>query len=140
MDHEAPMEFWRGVDQFNQGEFYACHDTLEEIWLTAMEPQKTFYQGILQIAVALYHLTNHNWRGSVTLLGDGLRRLRRYEPDYMDVDVARLVYQSQALLLRLQETEPEAIASLAEAMMHSTDTPIADTPTLQRPTVERLTN
>ena len=55
-----PQEFWEGVEQFNLGQFYACHDTLEALWIEALEPEKTFYQGILQIAVALYHLENEN--------------------------------------------------------------------------------
>lgn len=77
-----PSEFWRGITEFNQGEFYACHDTLEAIWMEAGEPEKTFYQGILQMAVALYHLGNRNVRGAIILLGEGMHRLRRYESDY----------------------------------------------------------
>jgi len=63
-------QLWRGIQQFNQQEFYACHDTLEELWMEAVEPKKQFYQGILQISVACYHLNNLNWRGAVILLGE----------------------------------------------------------------------
>lgn len=112
-DEVAP-EFWHGVDQFNQGEFYACHDTLEAIWMEATDPQKTFYQGVLQLAVALYHLSNQNLRGAVILLGEGVNRLRRYQPTYAGVDVAELVDQSLALLVTLQHTPPEQVPTLAE--------------------------
>ena len=64
MTESVAPEFWQGVQQFNQREYYACHDTLEAIWMEASEPEKTFYQGILQIAVALYHLSNQNLRGA----------------------------------------------------------------------------
>jgi hypothetical protein len=67
-----PPEFWQGVEQFNQRQFYACHDTLEAIWIEAGEPDKKFYQGVLQVAVGLYHLGNDNWRGAVILLGEGV--------------------------------------------------------------------
>jgi uncharacterized protein len=106
-------DFWKGVEQFNQQQFYACHDTLEAIWMEAMEPQRTFYQGILQIAVALYHLGNANLRGATILLGEGSNRLRRYQPIYAEVDVTALVTQSAELLSRLQQAqlvEGEAIA------------------------------
>jgi uncharacterized protein len=106
-------DFWKGVEQFNQQQFYACHDTLEAIWMEAMEPQRTFYQGILQIAVALYHLGNANLRGATILLGEGSNRLRRYQPIYAEVDVTALVTQSAELLSRLQQAQPvegEAIA------------------------------
>ncbi|MEB3117204.1 MAG: DUF309 domain-containing protein, partial [Limnothrix sp.] len=54
--------FWQGIEEFNRGEFYACHDTIEALWVVANEPERTFYQGVLQVAVALHHLSNLNWR------------------------------------------------------------------------------
>jgi hypothetical protein len=41
---ESP-EFWQGIEQFNQEEFYDCHDTLEAIWMDAIATEKNFYQG-----------------------------------------------------------------------------------------------
>lgn len=104
-----PEEFWQGVEQFNQEQFYACHDTLEALWMEAAEPQKTFYQGILQIAVALYHLGNSNWRGAVILLGEGINRLRRYPSTYAGIDVDELLTSSATLLTVLQQTGPEKV-------------------------------
>ena len=112
MNEGMPDEFWQGVDQFNAGQYYACHDTLEALWIEAAEPEKTFYQGILQIAVALYHLSNHNLRGAMILLGEGSNRLRRYPSEYGGIDVDELLSQSAALLTALQQTEPEKIAAL----------------------------
>ncbi len=109
MTEAVPQEFWQGVEQFNQGQFYACHDTLEALWMEATEPQKTFYQGILQIAVALYHLGNSNWRGTVILLGEGINRLRRYPPTYAGIDVDELLTSSAAMLTALQQAGPEKI-------------------------------
>jgi uncharacterized protein len=107
MEEEVEPAFWEGVEQFNRQQFYACHDTLEAIWMEAMEPQRTFYQGILQIAVALYHLGNANVRGATILLGEGTNRLRRYQPIYAGLDVAALVEQSMGLLRELQMSQLE---------------------------------
>ena len=134
MSADHPEEFWLGIDQFNQGQFYECHDTLEAIWMEAIEPDRTFYQGILQIAVALYHLSNHNGRGAVILLGEGIRRLRPYEPEYGGIDVVRLIDQSAALLYTLQRTEAEAIAPLWESLQQAT--PTSESPTI--PTIISL--
>jgi uncharacterized protein len=112
-----PREFWQGVEQFNQQEFYACHDILEALWMEAMEPLRTFYQGVLQIAVALYHLSNHNWRGSVILLGEGINRLRPYQPIYADVDVAQFLTQSAELLTILQQMGPERVMEVAQTVI-----------------------
>ena len=47
------------IEQFNQQDFYACHDTLEALWMEAIEPDRSFYQGLLQLAVGLYHFSHH---------------------------------------------------------------------------------
>ncbi|MDJ1181780.1 DUF309 domain-containing protein [Roseofilum casamattae] len=98
-----PAEFWHGVEQFNQEEFYACHDTLEAIWLEASEPERTLYQGILQVAVGIYHLGNENLRGAAILLGEGMGRLSRYQPDYADLDIAVFLQETKGLLTRVQQ-------------------------------------
>jgi predicted metal-dependent hydrolase len=111
MNDTIPPEFWQGVEQFNSGQFYACHDTLEALWIEATEPERSFYQGILQIAVALYHLGNCNLRGAVILLGEGSNRLRRYSANYAGLDIAEFLDQSVTLLHKLQQIEPKDIAS-----------------------------
>ena len=103
----APQEFWQGVAEFNQQQFYACHDTLEAIWIEAPESDKKFYQGILQVAVGCYHLSNGNWRGAVILLGEAVRRLCNYQPAYYSVNVELLLEQSNQLLHALQQIQPE---------------------------------
>lgn len=112
----VPEEFWQGVEQFNQQEFYACHDTLEALWMEALEPNKQFYQGILQIAVACYHLGNLNWRGAVVLLGEGIRRLGDYQPTYEEVEVTDFLAQSVDLLKALQAAGPEQVADFVQQL------------------------
>lgn len=107
--NDLPPEVGQAVLEFNQGEFYACHDTLEALWTEAREPERTFLQGILQLAVACYHLQNQNQRGAILLLAEGCRRLNHYCPAYGWVDVASLVQQAQALLECLQ-TNPSPLA------------------------------
>ncbi len=96
-----------GIEQFNQQNFYACHDTLEAVWLEACPTEKNFYQGILQIAVAHYHLANHNWQGSVILLGEGIRRLKAFRPAHQGIETENLLQTSAALLAELQAITPD---------------------------------
>jgi uncharacterized protein len=109
---DFPAEFWLGVSQFNEEAFYACHDTLEAVWIQAPEADKRFYQGILQVAVGLYHLGNKNLRGAVILLAEGSNRLRSYPPDYAQLDLTDFLQQVFALLAHLQGQDPQMIDSL----------------------------
>lgn len=124
-----PEAFWQGVEQFNQQEFYACHDTLEALWMEALEPQKRFYQGILQISVACYHLGNLNWRGAVILLGEGIGRLDNYQPVYYGIDVEALICESFALLRALQQSGQEQVADFVKQLATSD---ICSLPKIQR--------
>lgn len=112
MTDQLPEAFWQAIEQFNQGEFYACHDTLEAIWMEAPTFEKNFYQGILQVAVAIYHLSNRNLRGAVILLGEGLNRLRKYQPDYGGVEVDRFINDSTNLLTTLQQMGAEQVGNV----------------------------
>ncbi len=111
MSETMPEEFWQGIELFNTGQFYACHDILEALWIEALEPEKTFYQGILQIAVGLYHMGNRNWRGAMILLGEGSNRLRRYPDNFGGINVEELLSESVTLLKTLQQANLEQNAT-----------------------------
>ncbi|MBX2862365.1 MAG: DUF309 domain-containing protein [Leptolyngbyaceae cyanobacterium MAG.088] len=114
---DQPAEFWLGIEQFNQGDYYACHDTLEAIWLEANPSEQAFYQGILQIAVGLYHLTNLNWQGAAILLGEGSNRLNAYGDIHGGINVNELINQATDWLLALQETGPDQVQQLASVLL-----------------------
>ena len=113
------MTLEKAILEFNQQEYYACHDTLEEIWMDSVEPDKTFYQGVLQVAVGCYHLSNSNWRGAVILLGEGIRKLIEYEPDYLEINVDRLTEDSHSLLMNLQQIDPETVTDFYQQLIRS---------------------
>lgn len=109
----------RGIAEFNAEEFYACHDTLEAVWMAAENAEKPFYQGILQISVAFYHLSSLNWRGGAILLGEGIGRLRKFEPCHEGVDVEALVDEAVEWLSLVQAAGPEGVEALMAKMPRS---------------------
>lgn len=87
--------------------------------MEADHPEKKFYQGVLQIAVALYHLSDRNWRGAAILLGEGISRLRDYQPSYSGIDVEQLLQDSDRVLKALQQSGPEKVADFASHLFGS---------------------
>jgi predicted metal-dependent hydrolase len=86
----APDEqeaFDRGVDQFNAGYFFECHDTLEELWGGLRGPSRDFFQGLIQVSVAFYHLTRGNEAGAESMLSRALTRFAAYPPRYFGFDL-----------------------------------------------------
>ena len=92
----------RGIEEFNRGEFYECHEYLEEAWMQEHRRVRFLYQGILQVGVGFYHLQNGNWRGATGLLRNGTVRLKEFEPVTLGVDVAKLVRDSERCLQELE--------------------------------------
>lgn len=120
---ELPAAFWRGVEEFNQGHYYTCHDTLEALWMEATDPPKSLYQGFLQVAVACYHLGNKNWQGAVVLLGEGIGRLQTYEPEFAGLNVEQFVDTSANLLECLQQYGPEQVSVFSQLVLSANQKP-----------------
>ena len=99
----------QGIEEFNRGEFYECHEYLEEAWMQEPRRVRFLYQGILQVGVGFYHLQNGNWRGATGVLRNGIERLREFEPKTLGIDVARLVRESEACLEELEELGRERV-------------------------------
>ncbi len=80
-----------GIELFNREMFFECHEALEEAWLQASGDQKTFLQGLIQVAVALHHLGRNNLTGAGRLLSAGMEKLSPFAPRYEAVDVRGLL-------------------------------------------------
>ena len=74
-------QFRKGVALFNARQFFEAHEVWEELWLVEPEPEKTFLQGLIQLAAAYHHHGRGNKRGTQSLLAAGLAKLGRF-PDY----------------------------------------------------------
>jgi len=85
------------VGQFNAGEYFACHETLEELWLAEESDLRYLYQGILQIGVGLFHLRRGNEAGALTLLERGSRLLLPFAPVHCGLDVGALLRAAQRI-------------------------------------------
>ena len=110
--NDAPPDgLLEGIAMYNRGEYYECHEILEDIWRAEPDDVRYLYQGILQIGVAFHHLGNGNWRGARGLLTGGIEKVSRFEPDCMGVETLKLVAQARACLEQLHALGPEGVDS-----------------------------
>ncbi len=105
---EPPPSLLRqGIEQFNRGEFFAQHETLEELWRAETRDVRRLYQGILQIGVGLYHIKRLNHHGAVDMLTRGTTYLHPFSPSCQGVDVAGLLEHVARTLTAVAELGPE---------------------------------
>jgi predicted metal-dependent hydrolase len=102
LSEEERRQVAAGMAQFDQGLFFECHDTLEDVWTGVRGPARDFFQGLIQVAVGFYHLGNDNRGGSATLLRRGLGRLAKYPEGYGGLELVRLRREVQEWLDRVE--------------------------------------
>jgi len=112
-----PGQLLLAIRQFNSGQWFECHETLEELWLGEEGEVRSFFQGVLQIAVALHHRRNRNYGGAISLLNGGVKLLGQVSETCMWVDLARLVREANRMREALEELGPERIDELDPALV-----------------------
>ncbi|HSF31876.1 MAG TPA: DUF309 domain-containing protein [Candidatus Tectomicrobia bacterium] len=98
-----PPALRQGVEEFNRAHFFEAHETLEDLWRGTSGPLRLFYQGLIQLAVALYHLSNGNRRGALNLLAKGVDKLAAYQPVCQGIDVDTLCREARVWLDRVRQ-------------------------------------
>ncbi|ACM19682.1 protein of unknown function DUF309 [Geotalea daltonii FRC-32] len=114
---QPPEEFILAVDQFNRGEWFICHETLEELWAGESGSARDLYQGILQVAVALHHWQEENYAGAVFLLGQAVKLLRHVEPVCRGVDVTEMIAKCERLRTEMKLLGPDRMGKLDRSLI-----------------------
>lgn len=91
-----PAEYLRGIELFNAGEYFRCHEVLESIWLVSCGREKLFYQGLIMAAVALYHYELGRFGAARTMYRKAKARLERLPERFMSLDVRAFIGELDA--------------------------------------------
>ena len=114
-DSEYRREFELGVAEFNNGQFFECHDTFEHLWMDQRGERRRFVQGLIQVAVGIFHASRSNFRGSNSQLTKGMAKLAEFRPRTLGIDVEKLYsdllplhHAVQAILLNGEQGSVDA--------------------------------
>ncbi len=110
-----------GIEQFNLGAYYACHDDLEAAWREDDGAGRDLYRGILQVAIAYFQIERGNYRGAMKMF----LRLRQWlDPlpaECRGVNVAKLRRDAAAVQESLAALGPERIGDFDQALFKSVE-------------------
>ena len=129
-----PAALLRAIEEFNNQEYFECHETLEALWNTEREAAHAvrgttgqrqsgqvycdnLYKGILQVGVGCLHLLRHNYRGATIKLQSGADYLEPFAPACQGVEVGRLIADARRLRVALVELGPERFREVDLALM-----------------------
>jgi predicted metal-dependent hydrolase len=91
MEGSGDPRLAKGVAEFNQGLYFECHETLEEVWLEEHGDDRLFYQGLIQVAAGFFKWEQGVPAGAIKLWRAGLEKLDGYPEIYHSVDLAAFV-------------------------------------------------
>ncbi len=106
-----------GIARFNAGDYYRQHDLFEELWRQTTGPVRNLYQGILQVGIAYYQITQHNRRGAIKMLRRSARWLALLPDVCQRVDVQRLRRDSTRVRLALEQMESADLADFDRSLL-----------------------
>ncbi|MDX8365908.1 DUF309 domain-containing protein [Cytobacillus sp. IB215665] len=99
-----PLEYYQFFIKFNEGDYYTCHDLLEEIWMT--EKHNYFLKGLLQMTVALYHYGYGNVEGARLMMRAGHQYIQKYRPSYWGINLEEVnEFIEKCLIIIPQDVE-----------------------------------
>jgi hypothetical protein len=106
----------RGLELFNEGDYYEAHEVLEDAWNEDEGPGRDLYRAILQVAVAYLQIERGNYAGAVKMF---LRSRQWFEPlpdVCRGIDLAHLQTDAAAVHEALLILGPEQIGHFDRAL------------------------
>jgi len=107
-----------GILLFNQADFFEAHEAWEDLWMDTASPDKRFYQGLIQAAVALCHFCNGNVRGALKLYHSSRDYMGRFPSPHVGMDTAAFWRQmDQCFAALLAAPDPDRKVEPDEALL-----------------------
>jgi predicted metal-dependent hydrolase len=88
---DQPRDYFQeGIDLFNAGHFFECHEAWEYVWNRSQGDEKIAIQGLIQAAVAILHLERGNRDGAESLYAKARAKLDPLPDNFRQVSIAEL--------------------------------------------------
>lgn len=86
--HTLPAPLREFAERWNRGEFWECHEVLEEPW---RDGGSEFYHGLILLASGFVHLQRDNPHGIAAQLEKALQALDPFRPHYLGIELDALL-------------------------------------------------
>ncbi len=97
--------FLKGLKSFNESDFYDAHEYWEELWSDYILSDRKFIQGLIQLAVAYFHITNINKRGALSMFKKCQLKIEMFKPFTRGLDVNYILNSIRLSINNLNDIE-----------------------------------
>jgi len=95
------LDIAEGIKLFNEGAYFEAHDFFEDLWMEAVEDERDFYQGMVQVSVGSYHLICGNYTGALSQYRKGIEKLEKYKDSTKILDLKNFLEEIQRLINKI---------------------------------------
>ena len=99
--------YLQGIEHFNKCDFFEAHEVWEDLWKDIEGPTRTFYKGLIHVAVCLHHFGNGNIRGAKKLYLSSRGYLQPFGPKFMGLDIDQLLSQLETCCREIMESQEQ---------------------------------
>jgi hypothetical protein len=104
----------QGVDLFNDGRFFECHEILEGFYQDTEDAHKPFVEGLIQLSVAFRIFKEFGEvKGPIRMIYQALIRFENYQPTFLQVRVKEL---SEAMEAWAKAAEAAGATPISQAI------------------------
>ena len=97
--------FKNGLNAFENHQFYDAHEYWEDLWSDYRLVDAKFIQGLIQLSVGYFHISNSNKNGARGLLNKCIPKLIDYRPEYRNIDIENILTSVNKTLEYLEKIE-----------------------------------
>ena len=97
------VDISKGIDLFNNADFFAAHDFFENLWIESEQKDRLFFQGMVQVSVGCYHLICGNYKGARSQYKKASEKLVNYHPLYYGINLEKLLLTVDELKIDLKK-------------------------------------
>ena len=84
--------FIKGLVEYNNRSFYDAHEFWEELWSDYKLEEPNLIQGLIQVSVGYFHLSNLNRKGAIGLFTKCIKKLSPYQTStLLPVDLSSIL-------------------------------------------------
>ena len=90
---KVDRRFIEGLQLFNEGHYFECHEVIEELWLQTPceDPYRDLYKGVIQSAAAIYQWDRGVLSGAAGLYRTAMAYLKPFAPEALGLHVQQMM-------------------------------------------------
>jgi len=106
----------KGMQLFNQGEYWLAHEALEEAWKDETGSVRELYRAILQTGVAYLHITRGNYIGAVKVYGKVQKWIQPWPDVCRGIEIGQLRQDLNTVIEEVKRLGPDRLAEFDRSL------------------------